>query len=68
MNMKYEGPLTAAFESDVEGVIKQEFITYRVKDGLLRKETTTRVFNKDYTDWNDTSSVEPIVKVEGDYV
>ena len=68
MNMKYEGPMTAAFESDVKGVIKQELITYRVKDGMLRRETTTRVYNKDYSDWNDITAIEPIVKVEGDYV
>ena len=64
MNSKYEGPFTSAFESDKTGVIKQELITYRVKDGMLRKETTVRNFNTDQTDWHDSQSVDPIVEVK----
>jgi len=64
MNTKFDGPFVSAFESDVTGVIKQEFVTYRVKDGILRKETTTRTFQQDQSDWHDTSSVEPLVKVD----
>ena len=64
MNSKYEGPFTSAFESDTTVVIKQELITYRVKDGMLRKETTTRNFNTDQTDWHDSQSVDPIVEVK----
>ena len=63
MNSKYEGPFTSAFESDVEGVVKQELITYRVKNGMLRKEVTTRTF-KGSDDWDDTSTVTPLVKVD----
>ena len=64
MNSKLDGPLIAAFESDVEGVIKQEFITYRVKDGMLRKETTVRQFSDNSTDWIDTSTVQPLAEVK----
>ena len=64
MNSKLEGPLVSAFESDVDGVVKQELITYRVKDGQFRKETTTRKFNQDQSNWHDTSSVEPLLEVE----
>jgi hypothetical protein len=64
MNSKYEGPFTSAFESDTTGVIKQELITYRVKDGMLRKEVTVRNFNTDQTDWHDSQSVDPIVEVK----
>ena len=39
MNSKLEGPLVSAFEADVEGVVKQEFITYRKRDGMFVKET-----------------------------
>jgi hypothetical protein len=63
MNSKYEGPFTSAFENDVEGVVKQELITYRVKNGMLRKEVTTRTF-KGSDDWDDTSTVTPLVKVD----
>jgi len=64
MNSKYEGPFTSAFESDIEGVVKQELITYRVKNGYLRKEVTTREFKDNGKDWNDTSTVSPLAKVE----
>lgn len=64
MNTKYEGPFTSAFESDIEGVVKQELITYRVKDGMLRKEVTTREFRDNGKDWNDTSSIQPLVQVD----
>lgn len=63
MNTRLDGPLVAAFEADVEGVIKQEFITYRVRDGMFVKETTTRKFSSN-GDWHDTSSVEPLVEVK----
>lgn len=64
MNSKLDGPLVSAFESNVEGVVKQELVTYRVKDNMLRKEITTRKFNHDQTDWHDTSSVEPLIHLE----
>ena len=64
MNSKLDGPLVAAFESDITGVVKQEFITYRVKDGMLRKETTIRQFHEDGKDWIDTSSVQPLAEVK----
>ena len=56
MNSKLDGPLVSAFESNVEGVVKQELVTYRVKDNMLRKEITTRKFNHDQTDWHDRYS------------
>ena len=63
MNTKLDGPLVSAFEADTTGVVKQEFITYRVKDGMLRKETTTRTFQGNGKDWIDTSTVEPLAEV-----
>jgi hypothetical protein len=64
MNSKLDGPLVGAFEADTDGVVKQEFITYRVRDGMLRKETTTRTFQANGKDWIDTSSVVPLVEVK----
>ena len=64
MNSNFDGPLKSAFESNVDGVIKQEFITYRIKDGQFRKEITTRRFNHDQSNWHDTSSVEPLLEVK----
>ena len=64
MSSKFDGPLVSAFESDPTGVVKQELITYRVKDGMLRKETTTRKFNSDQTDWHDSNTVDPMMEVK----
>ena len=66
MNNKFDGPLVSAFESDPTGVIKQELVTYRIKDGMLRKETTTRRFNSDQTDWLDSNTVDPIIEIKND--
>jgi len=60
---KMEGPFVSAFETDITGVIKQELVTYRVKDGMLRREVTTRHYNSNGSDWHDTSRVEPLAKV-----
>ena len=64
MNSKYDGPFVSAFETDPQGVIKQELITYRVKNGFLRKEITSRKFNSDQTDWHDSQSVDPILEIK----
>jgi hypothetical protein len=64
MNTKYDGPFVSAFETDPTGVVKQELITYRVKDGMLRKETTTRRFSLDQTDWHDSSTVDPMLEIK----
>ncbi len=64
MSSKFDGPLVSAFESDPTGVVKQELVTYRVKDGMLRKETTTRKFNSDQTDWHDSNTVDPMMEVK----
>lgn len=64
MNSKLEGPLVSAFEADTTGVVKQEFITYRKRDGQLIKETTSRRFQSNGTDYHDVSSVEPIAELK----
>jgi hypothetical protein len=64
MNSKLEGPLVSAFEADTNGVIKQEFITYRTRDGMLVKETTSRKFQANGTDYHDVSTVEPLMEVK----
>lgn len=63
MNTKLDGPLVSAFEAEIEGVIKQEFITYRVKDGMLRKETVKRNFGTN-GDYIDSSEIVPLMEVE----
>tara|TARA_Y100000389_G_scaffold204422_1_gene256853 strand:+ start:401 stop:601 length:201 start_codon:yes stop_codon:yes gene_type:complete len=63
MNENFDGPLVSAFQTEPTGVIKQELITYRIKDGMLRKETTSRKFNLDQTDWHDSMTVDPMFKI-----
>ena len=59
--MLKQGPLKYAIEN-TEGVISQELITFRVRNGQLIKETVTRRFNKD--DYHDSSSYEPLINLE----
>ena len=40
-----EGPFYQAFQGDSEGIIKQELITYRIKNGMLVKETVQRDYS-----------------------
>ena len=54
---------TSTFQCDSEGIIKQELITYRVRnDGYLVKETITRRFNNDQ--WYDTSTFDPLLEIK----
>ncbi len=57
--MTNEGPFKSAFESDTDGVILKELVTYRVRDGMLCKETTTRRYSGD-GDYYDNSSTQPL--------
>ncbi len=63
MNSKLDGPFVSAFESDTDGVVKQELVTYRKRNGMLIKEITKRQFSADGSDWHDTSSSQPLVEV-----
>jgi hypothetical protein len=51
-----EGPFYAAFRGDTTGIIKQELITYKVKDGVLYKETVKRDYHSqgDYIDSSES--------------
>ena len=58
-----DGPMKAHVERDTVGVVKQEFITYRKKNGMLVKETSTRQFMGS-GDYNDSYTDEPLVRLE----
>ena len=58
-----EGPLKSAFERDTTGVVKQEFVTYVVKNNQLIKETVTRKFSPG-GDYTDSTYFEPLVEVK----
>jgi hypothetical protein len=56
------GPFYDAFEGSVDGVIKQELITYKIRNGMLVIEKTQRDYSKE--DYQDTVSSTPLVEVK----
>jgi len=56
-----EGPFKNAFDADTNGVLRREITTYRVKNGVMVKETATRDYYKD-GDYHDTQSTTPLVE------
>ena len=56
------GPFYAAFQGDNTGVIKQELVTYRIRDGVLVKETVSRDYSKN--NYQDSISVIPLAEVK----
>lgn len=62
MTMTKEGPFYEAFEGSKDGVIKQELITYKIKNGMLVIEKTQREYSKD--DYQDTVSSYPLAEVK----
>ena len=57
-----QGPFYAAFQGDTTGVIKQQLITYRIKDGVLVKEIVSRDYSN--SDYQDSTSVTPLAEVK----
>jgi hypothetical protein len=57
-----QGPFYAAFQGDNTGIIKQELVTYRIRDGVLIKETVSRDYSKN--DYQDSISVIPLAEVK----
>ena len=55
-----EGPFQSAFTADIEGVVRREIITYRMKNGIMIKEEASRDYYKS-GDYHDTSNVTPLV-------
>ena len=39
-----DGPFKQYLEQDMEGVIRQELITYKIEDGVLKRQIVTRDF------------------------
>ncbi len=57
-----QGPFYTAFQGDNTGVIKQELVTYRIRDGVLVKETVSRDYSKN--NYQDSISVTPLAEVK----
>jgi|TARA_R100000935_G_scaffold25277_1_gene45141 hypothetical protein len=54
-----DGPFKRIFEDNLDGVIRQELVTYRMKDGMLKRETVTRDYHES-GDYNDSSYSQPL--------
>ena len=57
-----DGPFKSAVEAERQGILKEEYVTYRVVDGYLEKKTVVRSHKKE--DYHDTMNVERLVKVK----
>jgi hypothetical protein len=56
-----EGPFKNAFEADTDGVVRREIVTYRIKDGIMVKESACRDYYKD-GDYHDSQNAMPLVE------
>ena len=56
-----EGPFKAAFDADSDGVIRREIVTYRMRNGIMIKETANRDYYKS-GDYHDSQATTPIVE------
>ena len=54
-----DGPFKAAFDADVEGVVRREIITYRYRNGSIIKEISSRAYHAD-GDYIDSQSIQPM--------
>jgi|TARA_B100001093_G_scaffold508056_1_gene569547 hypothetical protein len=54
-----DGPLLSAFENVPAGVIRQELVTYFMRDEQLIKQKTERTYLKD-GDYNDSTVITPL--------
>ena len=61
--MMKEGPMKEHFDRDTDGVVKAVLITYRKKNGMFVKETSTRQFMKG-GDYHDSYTDEPLVSLK----
>ncbi len=56
-----DGPFKNAFDADIDGVIRREIVTYRVKNGVMVKESATRDYYNS-GDYHDSQSTQPLVE------
>ena len=56
-----EGPFKSAFDADTTGVVRREIVTYRMKNGMMVKESAVRDYYAS-GDYHDSQSVAPLVE------
>jgi hypothetical protein len=55
-----EGPFKAAFKADIDGVIRREIVTYRMRNGIMIKEEASRDYYQS-GDYHDNQNTKPLV-------
>lgn len=55
-----DGPFKSAFNADTEGVVRREIVTFRVKNGMMYKESATREYYAS-GDYHDSQSSVALV-------
>lgn len=56
-----DGPFKNAFEADIKGVVRREIVTYRIKDGMMVKESAVRDYYAS-GDYHDSHSSLPLTE------
>ena len=60
--MLEHGPFRSAVEAEKQGILKEEYVVYKVHNGYLVKETFVRDHKGE--DYHDTSTHTPLVEVK----
>ena len=56
-----DGPFKNAFEGDTEDVVRREIVTYRMRNGMMIKESAVRDYYKS-GDYHDSQSSTPLAE------
>ena len=56
-----DGPFKNAFDADTNGVVRREITTYRIKNGMMVKETAVRDYYKN-GDYHDGQNPLPLAE------
>jgi hypothetical protein len=57
-----DGPFKSAFNADTTDVVRREIVTYRVRNGMMIKETAVRDYYNN-GDYHDSQNTLPLVKL-----
>jgi hypothetical protein len=52
-----DGPFKSAFDADSVGVVRREIISFRIKNGIMYKESAVREYYKSGDYYDSQSSV-----------
>jgi hypothetical protein len=56
-----EGPFKTVFDADTTGVVRREIVTYRVRNGIMIKESAVRDYYKN-GNYHDSLNSMPLAE------